>query len=77
MQSDGLYYKLGTLQNFYLSALGLKNDLVSCSTEDAGKKLAEFLCSVYDLGANDSFICNVSSDESSSLSIFSTMLEDG
>ena len=75
MQSDGLYYKLGTLQNFYLSALGLKNSLVSSSVEDEGEKLAEFLCSIYDLGANDSFIYSTSSSDSS-LSIFSTMLED-
>lgn len=75
MQSDGLYYKLGTLQNFYLSTLGLKSSLVSCSTEDGGEKLAEFLCTIYDLGANDSFIYSTSSSDSS-LSIFSTMLED-
>ena len=70
-----MYYKLDTLQNFYLSTLGLKSSLVSSSTEDGGEKLAEFLCTIYDLGANDSFIYSTSSSDSS-LSIFSTMLED-
>lgn len=74
MSADGLYYKQSDIDKLYLSTLKMQ-DLLGGSTDPlANRKLAYFLSTIYDLGANDSFIYDLSGDPQ--LSIFSTMLKD-
>lgn len=66
---DGLQYTLAQIQNFYLSVLNLDQPL-----KDSNSNLTEFLSSLYDLGANDSFVYSTGDARQS---IFASRLSSG
>ena len=78
MGYDGNAFKLAEIERFYLSTLNMKHDLGTTNSD-----LTNFLSTIYDLGANNSFVANISGvdqfSESSSdvLSLFSSTLENG
>lgn len=67
MKYDGLAFSLDEIENFYLSTLGLDTSLCN--------NLQDFLSTLYDIGANDTFIFSLSSHPE--LSVFSSQLSDG
>lgn len=66
---DGLQYTLAQIQNFYLSVLKLDQPL-----KDIDSNLTEFLSTLYDLGANDSFMHSTSDSRET---LFSSRLSSG
>lgn len=69
MKGDGFQYKIAEIERFYLSTLALQNPL-----SVIGSSLQEFLSTIYDLGANDSFMYR---DPELSSTIFSSTLSSG
>ena len=67
LKDDGLYFSIEDIERFYLSTLSLNSKISG--------NLPAFLSSIFDLGADQTFIYNLSGD--SSLSIFSSVLSNG
>lgn len=65
MGYDGMTFKLGEIEKFYLSTLNLKQTI-----EDSHDGMVNFLSTLYDLGASTSF-------KRDSDGLFSSMLESG
>ena len=62
MSADGLYYKQSDIEKLYLSTLNMQDLLGGSADPMSNRKLAAFLSSIYDLGANDSFVYDLSGD---------------
>ena len=67
LKDDGLTFRIEDIERFYLSTLSLNSKISG--------NLPAFLSSIFNLGADPTFIYNLSGD--SSLSIFSSVLSNG
>lgn len=67
LKDDGKYFKIEDIEKFYLSTLNLNSPLSG--------NLPNFLSTVFDLGADPTFIYNL--NDNPSLSIFSGVLSSG